>query len=67
MKKDYNSFDEIEYELKRLDLERQIAWEEMKALKIDVQEDLKPLNWVHTAINYTGKIGSLMFMKKLFK
>ncbi|QDO94324.1 hypothetical protein FNB79_10255 [Formosa sediminum] len=67
MKKDFTNFDDIKLELKRLDLERQIAWEEMKALKGDVKEDLKPLNWVHTVINYTGKIGSLVFLKKLFK
>ncbi|WP_159023859.1 hypothetical protein [Formosa sp. L2A11] len=67
MKKEFTNFDEIRQELKRLDLERQIAWEEMKGLKGDVQEDLKPLNWLHTALNYTGKIGSLMFLKKIFK
>ena len=67
MKKVYKSFDEIELELKRLDLERQIAWEELKGLKGDVKEDLKPLNWVHTSLNYIGKFGSLLFVKKLFK
>ncbi|MBP1841603.1 hypothetical protein [Formosa algae] len=67
MRKEFTNFDEIKLELKRLDLERQIALEEFKALKGNVKEDLKPLNWVHTAINYTGKIGSLVFLKKLFK
>ncbi|CDF79741.1 glutaminyl-tRNA synthetase [Formosa agariphila KMM 3901] len=67
MKKVYNSFDEINYELKRLDLERKIAWEELKGLKGDVKEDLQPLNWVQTALSYTAKIGSFVMFKKFMK
>ena len=67
MKTDFKNFKEIKMELKRLDLERQIATEEFKALKGEVQDDLKPLNWVQTAVNFTGKIGSLVLMKKMFK
>jgi len=67
MKKDYNSFEEITYELQRLDLERKIAWEEFKGLKGDIKEDLQPLNWVQTALNYTAKIGSLVMFKKFMK
>ena len=67
MKKEFTNFDEIKLELKRLDLERQIAWEELKGLKEDVKEDLNPLSWVSTALNYMGKVGSLYFIKKLFK
>ncbi|MDW5288244.1 hypothetical protein [Formosa sp. PL04] len=67
MKKEFKNFEEIKLELKRLDLERQIAWEEMKGLKEDVKEDLNPLNWIQTVLNYIGKVGSLMFIKKMFK
>ncbi|MFB9054117.1 hypothetical protein ACFFVB_13595 [Formosa undariae] len=67
MKTDFKNFKEIKTELKRLDLERQIATEEFKALKGDIQNDLRPLNWVQTVVEYTGKIGSLVLMKKMFK
>ena len=67
MKKEFTNFEEIKQELKRLDLERQIAWEELKGLKEDVKEDLSPLSWVSTGISYIGKVGSLFFIKKIFK
>ncbi|MHA7943739.1 hypothetical protein ACJOV8_011760 [Formosa sp. 3Alg 14/1] len=67
MKTDFKNFKEIKLELRRLDLERQIATEEFKALKGDIKQDLKPLNWVQTVVEYTGKIGSLVLMKKMFK
>ena len=39
----YSSFKDIENNLKRLRLERDIAWEELKLMKNEYKEDLKPL------------------------
>ncbi|HDZ05460.1 hypothetical protein LCGC14_0071080 [marine sediment metagenome] len=63
----YKNFDEIEYNLKRLKLERQIALEELKGLKQDVQEDLSPYNWVSTAFSAAKKFGMLYIMRKVVK
>ncbi|MGO4920033.1 hypothetical protein [Maribacter spongiicola] len=63
----YKNFDEIEYNIKRLKLERQIALEELKGLKQDVQEDLSPYNWVSTAFSAAKKFGMLYLMRKVVK
>lgn len=63
----YKSFDEIDYELSRLKLEQQIAWEEIKGVKNDFQEDMKPLNWVNTAVKLAGKYGVILLMKKFIR
>ncbi|MGJ5643250.1 hypothetical protein [Formosa sp. S-31] len=66
MKKDFRTFEEIDYELKRLDLERQIAWEEMKGLKGDFKEDIQPLNWIQALLNVGIKYGAFALFKRLF-
>ena len=63
----YKNFDEIEYNLKRLKLEREIALEELKGLKQDVQEDLSPYNWMSTAFSAAKKFGMLYLMRKIVK
>jgi hypothetical protein len=63
----YNNFDEIEFDLQRLDLERQIAMEELKGLKQEVKEDLSPYNWLSTAISLVKKYGVLYLVKKILK
>ncbi|MEO8774395.1 MAG: hypothetical protein ABI371_08740 [Gelidibacter sp.] len=65
--KTYKSFDEIDYDLNRLKLERQIAWEEIKGVKNDFQEEMKPLNWVNTGMKVAGKYGVIVLLKKLIK
>jgi len=65
--KTYKSFDEIDYELDKLSLERQIAWEEIKGLKHDFTEQMKPLNWVSTGIKYAGQYGFLVLLKRLIR
>ncbi|WP_299334147.1 hypothetical protein [uncultured Psychroserpens sp.] len=65
--KDYTTFEEIEYDLKRLKLERQIAYEELKGIKGDIKEDLKPIHWMQTALKYVGKYGSYVLIKKIVK
>ncbi|RKN75133.1 hypothetical protein [Ulvibacterium marinum] len=63
----YNNLEEIKYDLKRLHLERQIAWEEMKGLKNEVKEDLSPYNWLGTILSAVKKYGILYLVRKLFR
>ena len=63
----YRNFDEIEYDLQRLDLERKIALEELKGLKQEVKEDLSPYNWLATSISIVKKYGILYLIKKILK
>jgi len=65
--KQYQSFKDIETELKQLDLERKIAWEEMKLLKSEFQEDMKPANWIQYALKMAGKYGLFLIAKRFFK
>ncbi|OMP32803.1 MULTISPECIES: DUF6327 family protein [Mangrovimonas] len=64
--KKYSSFAEIEHDLKRLDLERKIALEELKGVKGGLKEDLRPSNWMQLVLNSVGKYGAYLLFKKLF-
>ena len=64
--KKYSSFQEIEHDLKRLDLERKIALEELKGVKGGLVEDLRPSNWTQFALNSLGKYGAYLLFKRLF-
>ena len=61
----YSNFQDIENDLKRLRLERDIAWEELKLMKSEYKEDLKPMNWVGTALKLTGKYGLIALIRRL--
>lgn len=63
----YNSFEEIENDLKRLDLERKIAKEEMIGLKYEFQERMSPYYWLVTLLNAVKKYGIFFLLKKLLK
>lgn len=65
--KTYTSFNDIEKDLKRLRLERDIAWEELKLLKGEYKQDLQPYNWMQTVLKYASKYGVLMLFKKIIK
>lgn len=65
--KQYQSFEDIETDLKRLDLERSIAIEEMKLLKGEFKDDLKPANWLSTVLNVAGKYSFYVLLKKFLK
>lgn len=65
--KTYRNFDDIDRELNRLSLERQIIWEEIKVLKNNFQEDMRPLNWVQSGLRTAGKYGALMLLKRWIK
>lgn len=65
--KQYDSFEEIDRDLKRLSLERNIALEEMKLLKSEFKDDLKPINWVNTILSGLGKYGLYTLIKRIIK
>ncbi|WP_047547609.1 hypothetical protein [Psychroserpens sp. Hel_I_66] len=65
--RNYKTFEEIEFNLKRLNLERQIAFEELKGVKGDLKEDLQPAQWMQTFMKYATKLGSLFLFKKMIK
>lgn len=63
----YTTFEEIDYDIKRLNLERQIAFEELKGVKSNFQEDLKPAHWLQTVFKYVTKYGFFMLLKKIVR
>lgn len=63
----YNNLDEIEFDLKRLDLERKIALEEIKGLKQDIKDDLSPYNWLSMVLSVVKKYGVLYMVRKFLK
>ncbi|PQJ77450.1 DUF6327 family protein [Polaribacter glomeratus] len=65
--KTYQSFEEISRDLKLLSLERQIALEELKMVKNDFEESLKPLSMIKNILTTFGKFGTLMLIKRVFK
>lgn len=65
--RNYQSFKDIEIDLQRLSLERKIALEEMKLLKTEFKEDLKPSNWVGTLLSIAGKYGLYRLVKRFLK
>lgn len=65
--KNYSSFDEIELDLKRLSLERQIALENLKGVHLHVKEELQPPNWLNLLISIGKKYGAYYFMRKILK
>lgn len=65
--KTYNSIEEIDYDLKRLKLERQIGLEELKGIKGEFAESFKPINWVNTVLKIAAKYGIFVLLKKLFR
>lgn len=63
----YKNFDEIEFDLKRLKLERQIALEEIKGLKQDIKDDLSPYRWISTILSAIKKYGALYLIRKVIR
>ncbi len=65
--KTYKNAASVEDDLKILDLERKIAFEEIKLLKEDYKEDLKPINWLNSGLKYASKFLGMLLLKKIFK
>jgi hypothetical protein len=65
--KTYKNFESIERDLKILNLERQIALEEIKHLKQDYKDCLKLPNWMQSGMDIISKISTLILIKKAIK
>lgn len=65
--KEYSSFEEIDQDLKRLNLERQIALEELKLTQNQLKTDLAPLNWLDSVLKVFYKYGFSILLNRLFK
>lgn len=63
----YSNIEEIEYDLERLSLERQIAYEKLKIVKDDYVDYFKPLYWMRSGLKFAGKYGIFVLLKKLIK
>jgi hypothetical protein len=63
----YQNFKEIDSDLKLLSLERQIALEELKIVKNDFEESLKPIGILSSGLRLMRKYGVLILIKKFFK
>ena len=63
----YNDLESLDRDLTILNLERQIAWEEIKSLKEEYKEDLKPLKWIQSALSFAGKVGAMLIARKMIK
>ena len=59
----YKNKNEINHDLKRLSLERQIAWEEIKGLK----EGFRPHNWVEPILTTAKRYGIQFLLSWLLK
>ncbi|SFN74117.1 hypothetical protein SAMN04487989_103136 [Bizionia echini] len=66
MKPNYTNFNDIEADLKLLNLERKIAWEELKLLKTELKDDFRPYNWIEPIIKGASKYGVFVLFRKLF-
>ena len=65
--KTYKNSASVERDLKILDLERKIAFEEIKLLKEDYKEDLKPINWLYSGLKFASKFAGALIIKKILK
>jgi len=63
----FDSFKELELELKRTRLKRNIAKERLKATKLGVQSDIASINWLQKTLDGIKKYGSILLLRKLFK
>lgn len=65
--KHYKTEQQIKQDLRRLQLEKEIAWEELKTLKGDFKESLQPYQWMQTGLKLFSKFGVMMLVKKIIK
>ncbi|MGK0412921.1 MAG: hypothetical protein ACJA1B_001123 [Polaribacter sp.] len=63
----YQSFDEIERDLKKVSLEQQIAIEELKIVRSDVEHTLRPIRILSSVFTFASRYGILLLIKKVFK
>jgi hypothetical protein len=58
---------EIERDLEILSLQRQIALEELKIEKNNVEDSLKPVSIIYSVFRTLSKYGFVVLFKKFFK
>ncbi|MDA0177087.1 MULTISPECIES: hypothetical protein [Mesoflavibacter] len=63
----YKTEQQIKQDLRRLQLEKEIAWEELKTLKGDFKESLQPYQWMQTGLKLFSKFGVMMLVRKIIK
>mgnify|MGYP000613273006 CR=1 FL=1 len=63
----YTSFDDINRDLKRLNLERKIALEELKAQRNYISEEIGQYSWINWVLKIGKKYGVVLLLRKLFK
>ena len=63
----YNSFREIKDDLIKLDLQRQIAQEEIKYIHLSVQKELGVYPWLNLVFKAVRKYGVLLLLRKIFR
>ncbi|TPV34901.1 hypothetical protein FJ651_05045 [Paucihalobacter ruber] len=63
----YNTFDDVDTDLKRFDLERKIAREELKLVQGKVEKDLQPINLIVAVLKVIGKVGMFKLLKKIIR
>ena len=67
MKKSYRNQKEIAKELKKLKLQRKIAFEEIKLIMHEFKEDVSINNWITTAIKTITRIGVFNLVRKIVR
>ncbi|MCH3881757.1 MULTISPECIES: hypothetical protein [Tenacibaculum] len=65
--KTYKSFDEIKRDLRQLSLEKQIALEELKIVKNNFGEIIRPTTVISSVLKIASKYGFLVLVKKILK
>lgn len=63
----YTSYSELEKDIRMLQLEREIAVEELKVIKNSYEEKLKPINIALNVLKFTSKYGLLLYVKDFLK
>ncbi|AXO79923.1 hypothetical protein DZC78_05805 [Olleya aquimaris] len=63
----YKTQEDIEINLKRLRLEKDIAWEELKGIKGDFKEAVQLPNWLQTGYKMISKFSTMMLLKRIIK
>ena len=65
--KRYKTITDINKDLRRLYLERQIALEELKVIEDDFKESFKTYHWIESGLKLFSKYGFLLLIKKIFR
>ena len=65
--KNYQSFEAVEADLKRLRLERRIALEEINLSKNKFKEQFKQKTWLNLMVDAAEKYGFYVLLKRFLK